>query len=146
MNSEIMQYLQLDGIYILILIVLYIIGMMLKGIPQIGNWLIPFVLLILGIAASVALRGFTLEGILYGVLVAGLTVYGNQLYKQLTNHLATGKAEDQEAQAQTIATAISDSAGLTADPTQTELYKLGYNAAVLRRKQAAEIKKEAEEE
>ena len=62
--------------------ILYIIGMLLKGTPKIKDWLIPYVLLVLGILGSNILLGFSLESTIQGILIAGTAVYTNQLYKQ----------------------------------------------------------------
>lgn len=64
--------------------VLYIIGTLLKKIPGIPDWLIPFGLLIIGIPVAMALSGWTVQGAIQGVLVTGVTVFANQLYKQGT--------------------------------------------------------------
>lgn len=62
--------------------VLYVIGVLLKKIPNIKDWLIPWILLGLGMLGGFFLAGMQLSGILQGVLVTGVTVLGNQLYKQ----------------------------------------------------------------
>lgn len=64
--------------------VLYIIGMLLKNTPKIKDWLIPYILLALGIVGAVSLMGFTVQAIIQGILVSGATVLGNQLIKQVT--------------------------------------------------------------
>lgn len=77
---EILNYI-MDKAIILIP-VLYIIGMILKGIEKIPNKYIPLILLPIGIAGSFGLMGFTVNAAVQGVLVTGATVYGNQLIKQ----------------------------------------------------------------
>ena len=77
---DLMDYI-VNEAYILIP-VLYVIGMFMKKIPNIKDWLIPWVLLGLGIIGGFFLSGMQLSGILQGVLVAGVTVFANQLYKQ----------------------------------------------------------------
>lgn len=77
---DLMDYIVSDA-YILIP-VLYVIGMLLKKIPGIKDWLIPWVLLGLGMIGGFFLSGMKLGGILQGVLVTGATVFANQLYKQ----------------------------------------------------------------
>ncbi len=69
-------------IYCLLIPVLYVIGMLLKKIPNIKDWLIPWILLGLGMIGGFFLSGMQLSGILQGVLVTGVTVFANQLYKQ----------------------------------------------------------------
>lgn len=64
---------------------LYVIGIFIKKTPKIPDWVIPIVLLVLGIIGGGFLVGWTVTGIIQGVLVAGVTVYGNQAYKQIGN-------------------------------------------------------------
>lgn len=61
---------------------LYIIGMFLKNTPPIKDWTIPYILLVLGILGAIALIGFNVQAIIQGILVTGVTVFGNQLIKQ----------------------------------------------------------------
>lgn len=61
---------------------LYIIGVLLKRIPQIMDWLIPWILLVLSCVASVMTLGCTLDAVIQGVLACGTAVLSNQLYKQ----------------------------------------------------------------
>lgn len=61
---------------------LYVIGLFIKSIPFIADWLIPWILLVLGVVGGFFLAGMNLNGILQGVSVAGIAVFGNQLYKQ----------------------------------------------------------------
>lgn len=60
---------------------LYIIGLMLKE-SYIKDWLIPWVLLALGVTGAILILGVNIEAIIQGILVAGVTVYANQLIKQ----------------------------------------------------------------
>lgn len=62
--------------------VLYVLGMFLKALEFIKDKYIPCIILLLGIAFSVAIIGFNVDAIIQGVLVAGATVLGNQLIKQ----------------------------------------------------------------
>ena len=62
--------------------VLYVIGAFLKKTPFVSDWLIPWILLILGMLGGFFLGDMQLHGLLQGVLVAGVTVFTNQLYKQ----------------------------------------------------------------
>ncbi|MBC2399612.1 phage holin family protein [Clostridium tetanomorphum] len=64
--------------------VLYVLGVMLKSTQKIKDWCIPWILLICGVGASIALMGFNINSIIQGVLVTGATVYTNQLIKQTT--------------------------------------------------------------
>lgn len=62
--------------------VLWVIGSILKGIPNIPDWLIPIALLILGIAGGLFVVGFNVAGVLQGILVAGAAVGLHQTVKQ----------------------------------------------------------------
>ena len=62
--------------------VLYVIGMFLKALEFIKDKYIPCILLVVGIAFSVALIGLNVNAVIQGILVAGATVLGNQLIKQ----------------------------------------------------------------
>lgn len=62
---------------------LYVLGEMIKGIEKIPNKYIPFILLVFGIGFANALLGIGAESIIQGVLLTGVTVYGNQAVKQL---------------------------------------------------------------
>lgn len=62
--------------------VLYIIGMAIKGVPNIKDWIIPYIIMVFGVAFAVFLNGFNVDSIIQGILVAGATVYANQLIKQ----------------------------------------------------------------
>lgn len=64
--------------------VLYIIGMFIKSTPKIPDWLIPFILLAIGILGSFALLGVSIQSVVQGILVSGTAVYTNQLIKQGT--------------------------------------------------------------
>jgi hypothetical protein len=69
--------------YALILIpVLYVVGMILKGLGSIPDKYIPVILLIVGIGASMGLNGLGMHSLIQGVLVTGVTVYANQLLVQ----------------------------------------------------------------
>lgn len=61
---------------------LYIIGMIIKNTEKIKDKYIPVILLILGIAGTIGIMGFSVDSIVQGVLVTGAAVYTNQLIKQ----------------------------------------------------------------
>lgn len=70
---------------LIVIPVLLILGAFIKGTPNIKDWLIPYILLGLGVIFTVALTGFNVDSIIQGVLVSGAAVFGNQLYKQAKN-------------------------------------------------------------
>ena len=66
--------------------VLYIIGMMIKSTPAVKDWLSPWIILGLGLIGAVGI-GITagipiVDAIIQGILVAGVTVFTNQLIMQ----------------------------------------------------------------
>jgi len=89
---DLMDYIVSES-YILIP-VLYVIGVLLKKIPNLKDWLIPWILLGLGMVAGFFLAGMKLSGVLQGVLVTGVTVLGNQLYKQTVVKSVTDSTGD----------------------------------------------------
>ena len=62
--------------------VIYIVGMFLKGLEGVNDKYIPFVLMFVSIAFSVAMLGLNVDSIIQGILIAGATVLSNQLIKQ----------------------------------------------------------------
>ena len=76
-----MEYI-IDNCLILIP-VLYILGAICKSIGVIKDKYIPLILLPIGIALAMAIRGVNVESVIQGILVVGVTVYGNQVFKQI---------------------------------------------------------------
>lgn len=62
--------------------VLYILGMILKGLGSISNKYIPVILLVIGIILACLLLGLDINSVIQGVLITGVTVYANQLIVQ----------------------------------------------------------------
>ncbi|RNA70309.1 phage holin family protein [Alteribacter keqinensis] len=78
-----MDFLQFIVDEALILIpVLMIIGKIIKQTPRVPDWLIPYLLLGLGIVFTTYLIGFSMQAVIQGVLVTGAAVFGHQLIKQ----------------------------------------------------------------
>ena len=73
---------------------LYILGLMLKN-SKVKDYLIPWVLLVVGVSGSIALNGATIYSVLQGVLVTGATVYADQLVKQTTTKRKEDKQQDE---------------------------------------------------
>lgn len=89
-GEEILVYINTN---VMILIpVLIFIGMMLKKVESIRDWTIPIILAGVGIILAVLIIGFKdgftaeviVQGILQGVLCAGMAVYVHQLTIQST--------------------------------------------------------------
>ena len=72
----------LDNALILIPAI-YVIGAILKGTELIKDKYIPVILLPIGVLLSMFLLGFNVQAFIQGVLVVGVSVYGNQLVKQI---------------------------------------------------------------
>ena len=64
--------------------VLYIVATILKNLEFIKDKYIPLILLPIGIALAIAIKGVDVNSVIQGILVAGVTVYGNQIFKQLS--------------------------------------------------------------
>lgn len=79
---ELMNYLSQESITLIPAI--WIIGMFLKGMPKIPDWLIPWILMVVSIGGTTFKLGLSMEAVVQGVLVAGASVLGHQLVKQTT--------------------------------------------------------------
>ncbi len=62
--------------------VLLIIGKIAKTTPVIKNWLIPYILLVIGLAVTTSMLGFNTDAVIQGILVTGAAVFTNQVFKQ----------------------------------------------------------------
>ena len=62
--------------------VIYIVGMFLKGLEGVSDKYIPFILMFVSIAFSIAMLGLNVDSIIQGILISGATVLSNQLIKQ----------------------------------------------------------------
>jgi len=67
---------------LIVIPVLLILGKIIKETPTVKDWLIPYILLFLGVVFAVALMGINVDAVIQGVLVSGAAVFGNQLFKQ----------------------------------------------------------------
>ena len=63
--------------------VLYIIATILKNLEFIKDKYIPLILLPIGVALAIAIKGIDINSVIQGILVTGVTVYGNQIFKQI---------------------------------------------------------------
>jgi hypothetical protein len=78
---DILNYVVQEGL--VMIPVLFIIGEIIKGTETIENKYIPVILLVLSLALTpFVLGGYTADNIVQSVLVAGVTVFGNELIKQ----------------------------------------------------------------
>lgn len=76
----------LDQALVLVPVLLFF-GFLLKSTPKVPNWLIPWLLLVLGILGGILVVGFTITGVLQGILATSITVFSHQLYKQTKNRM-----------------------------------------------------------
>lgn len=63
--------------------VIYVIGAILKSTEVVKDKYIPVILLPIGVMLAMFLLGFNVQAFIQGVLVVGVSVYGNQLVKQI---------------------------------------------------------------
>lgn len=66
---------------------LYVLGVFLKAVPKIPNWVIPFILTAAGVVFGMLILGGA-GGVLQGILAAGLAVLVNQGYKQVKEQVS----------------------------------------------------------
>ena len=70
--------------WLILIPILYVIGAILNGIEVIKDKYIPLILLPIGIVLAIAIQGLNVNAVIQGILVVGVTVYGNQLFKQIS--------------------------------------------------------------
>jgi len=62
---------------------LYVIGLIIKGTEKVDNKYIPVILVVFGVGGSIAFMGVSANAIIQGILVTGVTVYADQVVKQI---------------------------------------------------------------
>lgn len=62
--------------------VLLILGKIIKETPGVKDWLIPYILLVLGVFFAIGLLGISFSSIIQGVLLSGAAVFTHQLITQ----------------------------------------------------------------
>ena len=78
---DILNYVVQEGL--VMVPVLFIIGEIVKGTELLSNKWIPLVVLIISMGFTpLVLGAYTADNIVQAVLVAGVTVFGNELIKQ----------------------------------------------------------------
>lgn len=80
MGMDFTQYISQNAL--ILVPVLYIIGIIIKNSDEIKDKYIPAILLVIGILGAVGIMGISVDSIIQGVLVTGVSVYTNQLIKQ----------------------------------------------------------------
>lgn len=71
--------------YLMLVPALWVLGFAIKQTPFIPNWLIIWILLIVSIIFGTIAFGFSYEGLINGVVAAGVAVLGHQMLKQTLN-------------------------------------------------------------
>ena len=64
---------------------LYVVGMFLKKTPKVQDWIIPWILLVLGVAFSISIMGINATSILQGIICSFGAIATNQFIKQTIN-------------------------------------------------------------
>ena len=64
---------------------LYVVGMFLKKTPKVKDWIIPWILLILGVIFSISIMGINATSILQGIICSFGAIATNQFVKQTIN-------------------------------------------------------------
>lgn len=78
---DVVNYIVQEGL--VMIPVLFIIGEIIKGTELLSNKWIPLVVLVISIGFTpLVLGSYTADNIVQAVLVAGVTVFGNELIKQ----------------------------------------------------------------
>ena len=78
---DVVNYIVQEGL--VMIPVLYIIGEIIKSTELLSNKWIPLALLIVSVGFTPLLLGaYTADNVVQAVLVAGVTVFGNELVKQ----------------------------------------------------------------
>lgn len=78
---DVVNYIVQEGL--VMIPVLFIIGEIIKGTELLANKWIPLVILVMSVAFTpLVLGAYTANSIVQAVLVAGATVFGNELVKQ----------------------------------------------------------------
>ena len=92
MDINFMELLQPE--LLILIAVIYGLGMFFKKIPNFPDWMIPIILLIISVALTIVYKAIVLgkgfcsttivNGIIYGIIIATVAVFTNQVIKQVT--------------------------------------------------------------
>lgn len=72
----------IDPRLIIVVAACWSIGVILKKTPKVTDWVIPYLIVLIGIFFSVYMLGVTAESIIQGILCGAFAVFGHQLFKQ----------------------------------------------------------------
>lgn len=87
--TQIMDMIPKD--FYIVAVALYVLGLMLKKVEFIKDELIVFILLIASILFTVWKGGFSADTVMYGVILAGVPVFVNNILKQGEKLVTDGK-------------------------------------------------------
>jgi hypothetical protein len=68
--------------YYMLVPALWVIGYALKQTPRIPDWSIIWILLAISVGFGTYAFGFSITGIINGIIAAGVAVLGHQMYRQ----------------------------------------------------------------
>ncbi|WP_404358976.1 phage holin family protein [Cytobacillus firmus] len=68
--------------YYMLVPALWVIGYALKQTPKVPDWSIVWILVLISVSAGSLAFGFSFEGLLNGIVAAGVAVLGHQMKKQ----------------------------------------------------------------
>ncbi|MGJ7919739.1 phage holin family protein [Neobacillus sp. LXY-4] len=70
--------------YLILIPALWVIGFALKQTPRVPNWSIIWIITIVSLGFATYIFGFSVDAVVNGLIAAGVSVYGHQLFKQTT--------------------------------------------------------------
>jgi hypothetical protein len=82
--------------YYMMVPALWVIGFGLKQTPRIPDWTILWILLVISISFGSIAFGFSIEGIINGVIAAGVAVLGHQMFKQTMSSRSKNKLKSKK--------------------------------------------------
>ena len=85
---DVMSYIIEEGL--ILVPALWAIGAFLKNTPYLlkdaNNWMIPWILLVIGISGTLVILGVTPMNVVQGILITWAAIGGHQQVKQTANH------------------------------------------------------------
>ena len=82
MLTEVFSQISIHPQLVIVVPSLMVIGFALKKTPRVKDWMIIWILMFLGVVASVLTLGYTISGIANGLIAAGAAITTHQTYKQ----------------------------------------------------------------
>ena len=70
----------------ILIAVIYVLGIILKQIKWFDDKYINIMLLAISIAFAIAIQGYTVNAVMYGIIVTGVATLVNQIPKQLNKN------------------------------------------------------------